>query len=46
MFGIGLVSLGSFINLSPQFIITMTRFKKKSFLMAVLYGCLTYLDKK
>jgi len=30
MFGICLVSLGSFINLSPQFIITMTRIRKSN----------------
>ena len=44
MFCICILSLGSFIDLSPQFIVTITRIiKSHSWL---LYGYLMYPDKK
>jgi len=44
MFWVHILCPGSFIDLSPQFIITMTRIRKcHSWLL--LYGCSMYLDK-
>ena len=38
------LGLGSFVDLSPQFIIPKTRFRKSHSLL-LMYSCLVFLDK-